>query len=61
MIQKIILKNINLYNIKNICIVIMMLFIIVNCGKKSSKVEYEIQKVQKGDIVLSVSKTGEVK
>ena len=55
------IKNINLYKIKNICIVIMMLFIIVNCGKKSSKVEYEIQKVQKGDIVLSVSKTGEVK
>ena len=39
----------------------MMLFIIVNCGKKTSEVEYEIQKVQKGDIVLSVSKTGQVK
>ena len=55
------IKNINLYKIKNICIVIMMLFIIVNCGKKTSEVEYEIQKVQKGDIVLSVSKTGQVK
>lgn len=59
--EKIMIKNINSCKIKNICIVIMMLFIIVNCGKKTSKVEYEIQKVQKGDIVLSVSKTGQVK
>lgn len=39
----------------------MMLFIVVNCGKKTAEIEYEIQKVQKGDIVLSVSKTGQVK
>ena len=55
------IKNINLYKIKNICIVIMMLFIVVNCSKKTAEIEYEIQKVQKGDIVLSVSKTGQVK
>ena len=37
-----------------------VLFIAVSCGKKETLSEYEVTRVQRGDISLSVSKTGQV-
>ena len=37
-----------------------VLFIAVSCGKKENLSEYEVTRVQRGDISLSVSKTGQV-
>ena len=41
-------------------ILAIMLFVSVSCGKKTTEPEYEVTTVEKGDISLSVSKTGQV-
>lgn len=47
------LKNINIF-------IFTFVFFIISCNKKVEETEYEITKVTKGDISLSVSKTGQV-
>ena len=38
----------------------LVIFAVVSCGKKSEVAEYEVTEVKTGDISLSVSKTGQV-
>ncbi|BBM57128.1 RND family efflux transporter MFP subunit [Leptotrichia trevisanii] len=52
-------KNKN-YFYKFMTFLAVMLFVTVSCGKKEAEPEYEVTTVEKGDISLSVSKTGQV-
>ena len=52
-------KNKN-YFYKFMATLTVMLFATVSCGKKEAEPEYEVTTVEKGDISLSVSKTGQV-
>ena len=45
---------------KFMTLLMAIVFMVISCGKKQVEAEYEVTTVQKGDISLSVSKTGQV-
>lgn len=47
-------------NNKAICLLILAVLFLVACGKKNVEKEYEVTTVERGDISLSIEKTGQV-
>lgn len=43
-----------------ISVILLFVFLIVSCSKKTEEVEYEVTEVKAGDLTLSVAKTGQV-